>query len=507
MFLVVPMTQRFQTETEHHAFWTFANFARSLTNFASAEIWNTYTLQISYAEPAIQHIVLSIGHLLNTYAANPKSGPSIAPNEHQQMVFYHYGRALHSLINNPNPDVNVVLLSSLIFSLFEELQGKCYASLQHIIAGRDILRRHLSLLKPSTARSNNLASIKASSTWDPLLVQLLQLFSHLEMHTPVLERRTIDSHLRLPLAGFSQPGVTSRQTARQPLSWKHHAQSVGSHGKRTPTYIENGTLPEFTSITEAGQFLAHLATACSADLQQPLPSEATPRWHSNFVICSPETTLLTHWLEAFSRLMSTFSPDAITEGHLIDCHILRTYHSCLTLINQAKHMGQEMVLDDNLVFFDLTMFRMTILISVAKDELISPLFFVATRCRVALTRIRAVGLLRQCGLEGQFLAEVAEHIIENEESNATKDGEQQASSTSFPIPEESRVRLHGIQANPTAGEDGAFYLMVSRFPYYPRIPTMPLMVQIPSARGNHFSNRARSCLDRALRFEMYSSVP
>lgn len=500
------MTQNFQTETEHRAFWAFANFAPSLANFASVEIWNTYALQISYAEPAIQHIILSIGHLLNTSAADPRGASSTAPNEQQQLVFYHYGKALHSLINNPSPDVNVVLLSCLIFCLFEELQGNCYAALQHVIAGRDILRRHLGSLKPSAARSNNLASIKASSTWDPLLAQLLQLFSHLETHTPVMEGRSIDSHLRLPLLGFSQPDVTSCQTARQPLSWKHHPQSVGSNGERAAsTCTLNETLPEFRSITDACQYLAGLATACSADLQQDLLSEAIPRWRSNFVICSPETILLTHWLEAFNRLMTTFSADDITEAHLIDCHILRMYHGCLTLINRAKHMGQEMVLDDNLVVFDQNMFRITILMSVAKGELISPLFFVATRCRIAHTRLRAVGFLRQCGLEGQFLADVAERIIENEESNATKDDEQQATYTGFPIPEESRLRLHDI--DPPTGEDDVSYLMVSRFPYYPRVPMTPLLVHLPFVREYHFSNKARSCLGRALRFEMYSSVP
>ncbi|QKX61893.1 uncharacterized protein TRUGW13939_09049 [Talaromyces rugulosus] len=499
------MTQQFQTETERHAFWSFANFAPSLANFSSAEIWNTYALQISYAEPAIQHIILSIGHLLNIPTADPWSGSNAAPDEQQHIVFYHYGKALHSLINNPNPDVNVVLLSCLIFCLFEELQGNCYAALQHVIAGRDILLRHIRSLKPSAARSNNLGSIKPSSTWDPLLAQLLQLFSYLEMHTPVLEGRSIDSHVRLPLPGFSKPDVTSRQTARQ-LSWRPHAPSLGSNNESTPsTYILNEAPLEFGSITDASQCLAGLAAACSADMRRDLLSESIPRWRSNFVVPSPETILLNHWLERFNRFMTKFSADDITQGVLIDCHILRTYHGCLTLINRAKHIGQEIVLDDNLVFFDLTMFRITVLISVAKDELISPLFFVATRCRVTHTRLRAVGFLRQCGHEGQFLADVAERIIENEESNGMKDGEQQATPTGFPIPEESRLRLHGI--NPPIGDDDVSYLMVSRFPYYPRVPTTPLPVHLSSVRENHFSNKARSCLDRALRFEMYSSVP
>lgn len=499
------MTQQFQSETEHRAFWSFANFAPRLANFASAEIWNTYALQLSYAEPALQHIVVSIGHLLNTSTA----GSSTVPNEQQHMVFYHYGKALHSLINNPSPDVNVVLLSCLVFCLFEELQGNCYAALQHIIAGRDILLRHLRSLKPSAARSNSLSSIKPSSSWDPLVAQLLQLFSYLERHTPVLEGRSIDSHVRLPLPGFPQPDVTSRQTVRQ-LNWKPHEPSVDGNDEKAPsTYIINEALLEFRSIADASQHLARLANACTADMKQNPLSEAIPRWRSNFMVPSPETILLNRWLEAFNLLLAKFSADDITQGVLIDCHLLRTYHGCLTLINRAKHMGQEIVLDDNLVFFDLTMFRITILISVAKDELISPLFFVATRCRVAHTRLRAINFLRQCGPDGRFLADVAERVIENEESNGMKDGEQQATPTGFPIPEESRLRLHGMDSvldNPT-GEDDVYHLMVSRFPYYPRVPMTPLLVRLSSVREYHFSNKARSCLDRALRFEMYSSVP
>ncbi|GAM43425.1 hypothetical protein TCE0_050r18226 [Talaromyces pinophilus] len=499
LLLAVPMTRYLKTEDDHRAFQQFVNFVPVLTNFASTELWNTYILQMSHAEAAIQHIILAVGHLLSTHT--PTSDETIIPKERkQQMIYHHYGKALHSLANNSNPDVNIVLLSCLIFCLFEELQGNCYPAIQHVVAGRDIIWKHIRTRKPST-RSDNLASIKASSGWNPLLAQLLQVYKRLETHVAVLEARALNPVARIPLSGFTQQEVENYRKDRTRLCWEPHPSLSSSVDDI------DSTLPEFAGMDDASRYLAELAAICTADTGPNSSSDTQPIWHTTFRLSSRRALLLNHWLEAFNRMMSTYSAKNITINDRVNCHILRLYRSCLAFMNQAQDMGQETIFDKDKVVFDSIMFRQTILISVTQEELIAPLFFVATRCRVGYLRRMAVDKLRWCGLEGEFLADVAEKVIDVEESyhSDQEDGKEEAT---FGMPaESSRLRLHGL--SPPIGEgqgQDMYHLMVSSFPYYPLAPQWPLTVHLPLVRERGFLDKAGPCLDRALRFVMYTAA-
>jgi hypothetical protein len=450
---------------------------------------------MSHAEAAIQHIILSVGHLLDTCASKCDESSVLQKEQQRRMVYYHYGKALHALVNKPDPDVNIVLMSCLIFCLFEELQGNCYPAIQHIVAGRDIISRHIRTRKSST-RSDDLASIKTSSTWNPLLAQLLQVYSRLETHVAVLESRALNPVARIPLSGFSQQEVESYSKTRKRLCWESHPSFIFSNDD------DDTALPEFASMTDAGRYLAGLAAICVADIGANSSSETQSRWHSTFLVSSRQALLLNHWLEAFNRMMSKYSANNITINDRVNCHILRLYHSCLAFMSRAKDMGQETIFDENKVVFDLNMFRMTILISLTQEELVSPLFFVATRCRIGYLRRTAVDYLRRCGLEGEFLAGVAERLIEVEESNHLEqnDGDEDAA-FGFPA-ESSRLRVHGLSP---LGQD-LFHLMVSSFPYYPLAPQWQLSVHLPFVREKGFMDKAGPCLERALRFEIYTSV-
>lgn len=450
---------------------------------------------MSHADSAIQHIVLAVGHLMSTHTPTFDEN-RILKERNQQMVYYHYGKALQSLINSPNPDVNIVLLSCLIFCLFEELQGNCYPAIQHIVAGRDIVLNHIRRRKQTTP-SDNLASIKISSGWNPLLAQLLQVYKRLETHVAVLEARALNSVARIPLSGFTQQEVENFRESRKRLCWELHYDSSFSVGGI------DSILPEFANMNDASRYLAGLAAICAADTEANPSSDTQAVWHTTFLVSSRRALLLNHWLEAFNRMMSTYSATNITINDRVNCHILRIYQSCLAFMTQAKDMGQETVFDNNKVVFDSIMFRKTILIPMTQEELISPLFFVATRCRVGYLRRIAVDDLRRCGLEGEFLADLAEKVIDVEESShlEQEDGKEQAT-FGFPA-EASRLRLHGM--SPPIGQD-MFHLMVSNSPYYPLAPQWPLPVRLPFVLEKGFLDKAGPCLHRALRFELYTAV-
>lgn len=494
LLLAVPVTRHLRTEEDHRAFQQFVNFVPMLTNFASAELWNTYILQMSHAEAAIHHIILAVGHLLSTH--KPAVGETMILEErNQQMIYHHYGKALQSLTNSPDPDVNIVLLACLIFCLFEELQGNCYPAIQHIVAGRDIMSKHVRKRKSSTT-SDNLAAIKTSPGWNPLLAQLLQVYKRLETHVAVLESRALNPIARIPLSGYTEQEVESYRVSRKRLCWEPYQDSSFSVDDI------NSTLPEFANMDDASRYLAKLAAVCVAT--EANSSSNTPHvWHTTFLVSSRRALLLNHWLEAFNRMMSTYSAKDITINDRVNCHILRLYQSCLAFMNQAKDIGQEIIFDYNKVVFDSIMFRKTILISMTQEELIPPLFFVATRCRVGYLRRTAVDDLRRCGLEGEFLADIAEQFIDVEESSHLdqEDGEEEAT---FGLPAEaSRLRIHGM--SPPIGQDREiFHLMVSSFPYYPLVPQWPLPVRLPFVLENGFLDKAGPCLDRALHFEPYS---
>lgn len=469
------------------------NFVPQLTNFASAELWHTYILQMSHAEAAIQHIILAVGYLISTHT--PTFAETVTLKRSQQMVYHHYGQALHSLINKPEPDVNIILMSCLIFCLFEELQGNCYPAIQHIVAGRDIMLKHIRTRK-SSARSDALVSIRVSSGWNPLLAHLLQVYKRLETHVAVLEARALNPVARLPLSGFTQQEVESYRKSRTRLCWEPHHHSFFSFNDM------DSTLPEFATMEEASRYLAGLA----ATVADTGANDPQPIWHTTFLVSSRRALLLNHWLEAHNRMMSTYSSKNITINDHVNCQILRLYQTCLAFMNQAKDMGQETIFDKNKVIFDSIVFRNVILISMTQEELISPLFFVATRCRVGYLRRTAVEYLRRCGLEGEFLADVADKVIDMEEStrSAQGDGEEEAATFDYPA-ETSRLRLHGLSPQIGHGQD-MFHLMVSSFPYYPHAPQWALSIELPFVRENDFMDKAGLCLDRALHFEMYISV-
>ncbi|RAO67266.1 uncharacterized protein BHQ10_003278 [Talaromyces amestolkiae] len=467
-----------------------------LTNFASTELWNTYILQMSHAEAAIQHIILAVGHLLSTQART--FDQTMIPEEpNQQMIYHHYGKALQYLTKSPDPDVNIVLLACLIFCLFEELQGNCYPAIQHIVAGRDIISKHIHKRKSPT-RSDNLAAIKASSGWNPLLAQLLQVYKGLETHVAVLESRALNPIARIPLSGFTEQEVESYRESRKRLCWEPY---------QDPSFSVddiNSTLPEFANMDDASRYLAGLAAICVAT--EANSSHNTQHiWHTTFLVSSRLALLLNHWLEAFNRMMSTYSAKTFTINDRVNCHILRLYQSCLAFMNQAKDMGQETIFDNNRVVFDSIMFRKSILISMTQEELIPLLFFVATRCRVGYLRRMAVDDLRRCGLEGELLADIAEKVIDVEKSShlEQEDGNEEAT-FGFPA-EASRIRLHGMSP-PISQDRDIFHLMVSNFPYYPLVPQWPLPVRLPFVLENEFLDKAGPCLDRALRFEPYSRL-
>lgn len=508
MLLAVPRTQQLQSENEHRAFLKFADFASGLTNFGSADIWNIYALQMSHAEPSIHYLILSIGNLLCTpdWRVAGTSTLVVADTEQEQqqkqrIVYYYYGKALNALTTNTNPDTNLVLLSSLIFCLFEELWGNSYAATQHIAAGRKILLNHI----PKKSRQkHNLFAVKTSPTWNPLLLKLFQVFFQLEMNTAILVSESLTPQTSLPRSGFPQDGTIPNKS--QQLKWDVGLPTDSRGGRIPRAFSVNDTFMKFSSIVDASQCLAEIAEICLATPKDVSATETIPLRRSHFLLPSKSTMLLNQWLEAFTRLMNTFSAKDITQRDLVDSHILRAYHSCLILADQATHLGQEMVFDDSAVVCDLNMFRIIILIAVTQEELIPPLFFMATRCRSAYIRARAVSLLTQCHREGQYLSHVAQRIIDIEESNHRQ--QEPETYNASPIPEVSRVRIHDIVASGDADQNEVS-LVVSNFPYFPNpnAPTRLVPTRLPPVWGNGEDfTKGRLCLSRALRFQMHSPV-
>jgi hypothetical protein len=492
MLLAVPKTQQLQSESEHRAFLKFVDFASGLANFGSADIWNIYALQMSHAEPAVHYITLSIGNLLCTPESKIDGSTTLmADTQQEQRVLYYYGKALHAVATNTCPDSIVVLLSTLVFCLFEELRGNSYAAIQHIAAGRAIL---LNYLQKKSRKQNNLFTVKTSSTWDPLLFKLFQVFFQLEMNTAILESKASTPQTRLPLSGFSQHASIANKS--EWLKWEKSPVN-------TNVFSANGTFIKLSSITDASQSLAEIAETCLAIPGNCFAIETIPSRRSRFLLPSQSTIFLNQWLEAFNHLVSSFSAKDLTQRDLVDLHILRGYHSCLVLADQATHLGQEMVFDDSAVVCDLNMFRLVILSAVTQEELIPLLFFMATRCRSAYMRPKAVDLLRQCGSEGQFLSHVAERIIDIEESHHRQ--HEPETYTESPIPEVSRVRIHDI-VPADVGQDEVC-LVVSSFPYFPKAPTRLVLTHLPIVWGQgEDSVKGRIYLNRAIRFQMYSPV-
>lgn len=163
-----------------HVFCTQATHA--LSGFFPSDFWTRFLPQLSHRYPAIRHAVSAVGAVYGNQLLPADSDPA----EVEQFTLQQYNKAIQSFIGQMNTpqtvDIDLVLVTCLLFICLETLRSKNTRALDHIQSGVQIL----------AARSQE-KKITLDNEFDR---ELLHTFSRLNIQTCLFGRgiQPLDIH-------------------------------------------------------------------------------------------------------------------------------------------------------------------------------------------------------------------------------------------------------------------------------------------------------------------------
>lgn len=342
-----------------------------------------------------------------------------------------------------------MLIACLLLCLCEEFQHNSYAALQHIRAGRNILRAY---------------GQKRRSGWGHaslVLDEIAPIFSKLGMHAGHFDREVLPANLNLPAwklghehsanqagwCGQADSPTVDRLPVPRPETERF---GTGTASCAFPPVSLTSRPLFLENLANARSTLAALAPCClSGQPQTPVP----PR--SRFHIVPSITEHMNQWLEDFNALTSDLEPTVVSAS-FGEIHVLRTYHQCLGVTSRTVSFGDEILFDDQYATLEHVIKKASMLVPSFAEALLSPLFLVASRCRDASLRRQAIELLEQCGLEGETMAIIAKKVVKIEERGLSD------LVVCADVPERQRIRVVGVGVGPCPG---SMMLQFVRPPY------------------------------------------
>jgi len=115
--------------------------ASELAGAFDGHVWENLMLRVAYHESAIRHAIIALGALFESF----KSSSNLqAPQS--EFAMQQYGKAIHQVIQldiaASSLSIGVAVLSCILFTAFESLQGHYKSALAHINSGVKILCEH-----------------------------------------------------------------------------------------------------------------------------------------------------------------------------------------------------------------------------------------------------------------------------------------------------------------------------------------------------------------------------
>ncbi|KIV78872.1 hypothetical protein, variant [Exophiala sideris] len=415
-YLIMAQTS---SECEYIARTAFQYFrevcAPALSNYGSGHFWSRLVLQACHHDESIKHLIIAASCL------GAQDYPLLQSTSSKGCPLYlsHYGRALKLLSRATSPDPAVVLMACLLLVLCNELQRKPDAAVQHILAGKNILASYTAQQQIQTSAA---------------IAEIAPIFLQLERHTASFHGSDMTTSLPATLSDSESPSTPGSV-----------AQVTDPGGQ-----VDLSAPVTFTDINDAAISLQAIASACIATPRLEEPPPATV-FHTVPVL----TASLNSWLEHFATFEASHTEETspfLTANH----QILRMYHTILHILSRCVPYFAETGFDACTGTMERLILTSIQLVQLTPARLIPIMFFVATQCRNASIRRRAVEMLRQCGPEGRMLARIALKVVQIEERGVEEP------ITCADIPESKRVKVTDVQHDSLG--DG-YILLFRRYPY------------------------------------------
>ncbi|KAK3944425.1 putative transcriptional regulatory protein [Diplogelasinospora grovesii] len=388
-----------------------------LAGFFGSDFWERLVLQSAHHESAIRHAIVAIGALHEHQAMRAGASGTFALEQ--------YNLAIRSLLvplsQNRQQAVDVCLISCLLFTCFENMQGRHAVAGSHIQSGSKLLRETVYDGRSGVLQHQVLGSDSRANSYvslDVLATILAGLNTEVAMMMRDYKYKTYENY-------FS--GVMESDTIFS-FSSIREAKSVFEHGRY---------LPVFTSSHPTE--LSCNAVAASDTIQ------------GHIAYCTTLMSKFSHALQAFVKTRgSSLTPKEDIAVAVLQLHVLDTQVSFhlehLPLAYQPHssqllpQMKEIVTLGEKIISFisphdDSRCQAISFCLDMG---FIIPLYTVASQCQEPSTRRRAIALLRstsrQEGLWNSLLiAQAAERIMEIEEIEGMQlrpSGDAASSSTS-----------------------------------------------------------------------------
>jgi Fungal specific transcription factor domain/Fungal Zn(2)-Cys(6) binuclear cluster domain len=373
------------------------------------EFWNSLVLKAGQEEPVVRNAIVALGTLHEDYQKrNGKYSQDMIADPSYQQALSLYGKALRQLnerlCEGTRSTAKLALMSSILFTCFEVLRRNSMAAIIHYQAGLRELIRQI-----KTSREDEAASLQFSSAITEF-------------------RPAPQDEMDILLRVFARYDVQASTFARL------RPQSLAVDLPLEP--------PPFSNLTQVKMHLDNLLISVyqfiKSDLSmyrywksENVPSDWLLRRDDAIVTFETWLTRIESYFQQNYRIISRPSEMKNLLGLRMQVKI------AIILLKTCIDSGAESSFDTFLVDFDDIVTRIEELANTLElrealpleNESISftmelgilhPLFFVATRCRDATIRRRAIAVLKRGGREGVWegpiVALVAQRVVEIEEA-------------------------------------------------------------------------------------------
>jgi hypothetical protein len=413
--------------------------ALTLSDHSHSDFWLRLVPQVSYSDLAIKHMIITLASIEEALDTAPDPWPCY------DTCLKHHSKAIGSIIRtSPSPPVEVVLIFSVLFATYYNMQGKSSNALDHVENGLNIVREW------RASRASDLGLSQTDAGSEVIEKQIGPMFANFEEQITDLHSNPDKGPLNLPKE-ISQPQLL-------------------------PFLIPRA----FSNFDEAHRYLRGVMSLVTHAMQL---YSLFPSQKLESIRALQARNYLDDWLRSFETCKKAYSHQP--SGHNVSRTgiLLEIHYRAFCIMLESFPVQDEMRFDSFNADFGFIIAQSRALItdrpshvdSVDDDDmnhfrsmddidrlgLIPPLFLTATRCRVPYLRRQALSLLRilqsvESVWDSMSAARIAEQVMLIEERGLDM------VRTKTEISEHRRIRLASADFD---AESGKLRLKFRRFPY------------------------------------------
>ena len=413
--------------------------ALKLSGHSHSDFWLRLVLQVSCSDLAVKHMIITLASIEEALDTTPDPWPCYG-----KCIKYH-SKAIGSITRStPPPPVEVVLIFSLLFATYYNMQGKSSNALDHVENGLNIIREW------RASHSPDLGLAKSGAGSEVIEEQIGPVFADLEEQISDLHSNPEKCTLDVPKAAGP------------------------------PQFLPFLIPRAFGSFDEARNYLRGVMSLVTHAMQL---YSLFPNQKLDSIRALQARNYLHDWQRSFETCKKSHPHQPFGNNVSRTCILLEIHYRIFCIMLESFPIEDEMRFDSFNADFVFVIAQSRALITQwcpriddidgsgsnhsestihnGQLGLIPPLFLTATRCRVPHVRRQALSLLRQLdSVEGVWnsksAARIAEQVMLIEERGLDM------VRTKTQISEHRRVRLSSAEFDV---ESGKLLLKFSRFPH------------------------------------------